>query len=229
MPARINPTLFDKLVADLDFDDVRDDPKVEGQVGRAATRRLYPILKIEREKAFAGQVPPALLVNTSPWAGDLAVALGASLQGRIDDAEAARTRAFDAAPDTPGRFNDQDFEWIADADPRFGPACEAVIHGRWGLVPVEPVRKITSDGPQDLRDLVWFPVEIEFKTGQGAAAILPVRYPGTRDATDANLRLARATDWREGSLGAEGLGQKLWSLGDGQDVGILALRHLAFA
>lgn len=49
MPARINPTLFDKLVADLDIDDVRDDPKVnEGQVSRAATRRLYPILKIER-------------------------------------------------------------------------------------------------------------------------------------------------------------------------------------
>lgn len=48
MPARINPTLFDKLVADLDFDDVRDDTKVEGQVSRAATRRLYPILKIER-------------------------------------------------------------------------------------------------------------------------------------------------------------------------------------
>ena len=48
MPARINPTLFDKLVADLDFDDIRDEPKVEGQVSRAATRRLYPILKIER-------------------------------------------------------------------------------------------------------------------------------------------------------------------------------------
>jgi type VI secretion system protein ImpF len=49
MPARINPTLFDKLVADLDIDDLRDDPKVgEGQASRAATRRLYPILKIER-------------------------------------------------------------------------------------------------------------------------------------------------------------------------------------
>jgi len=49
MPARINPTLFDKLVADLDIDDLRDDPKVnDGQVSRATTRRLYPILKIER-------------------------------------------------------------------------------------------------------------------------------------------------------------------------------------
>ena len=90
------------------------------------------------------------------------------------------------------------------------------------------MRKITSDGPQDLRDLVWLPVEIEFKTGQGVAAILPARYPATQGSTDSNLLLARATDWREGSLGAEGLGQKLWSLGDGEDVGILALRHLAF-
>ncbi len=49
MPARINPTLFDKLVADLDIDDLRDDPKVDqGQASRATSRRLYPILKIER-------------------------------------------------------------------------------------------------------------------------------------------------------------------------------------
>lgn len=49
MAARINPTLFDKLVADLDIDDLRDDPKVDqGQVSRATSRRLYPILKIER-------------------------------------------------------------------------------------------------------------------------------------------------------------------------------------
>ena len=185
--------------------------------------------ELEREKTFAGQSPPALLVNTSDWAGDLAVALSATIQGRQDDAQKARARAFDDAPDTPGQFGDQPFEWIADADPRFGPAFEAVIHGRWGLVPFDAVRKITSDGPQDLRDLVWLPVEIEFKTGQGVAAILPARYPGTQRETDANLLLAHATDWRDGPIGAEGVGQKLWSLGDGEDVGILALRHMAFA
>jgi type VI secretion system protein ImpE len=185
--------------------------------------------EIEREKTFAGQAPPALLVNTSPWAEDLAVALNALVQGRDDDAQAARERAFDAAPDTPGQFGDQAFDWIADADPRFGPAFEAVIHGRWGLVPFDAVRKITSDGPQDLRDLVWLPVEIEFKTGQGVAAILPARYPGARSETDANLLLARGTDWRDGPAGAEGVGQKVWSLGDDAEIGILSLRHLTFA
>lgn len=49
MSARINPTLFDKLVADLEIDDQRDDPKIDaGQVSRATTMRLYPILKLER-------------------------------------------------------------------------------------------------------------------------------------------------------------------------------------
>lgn len=49
MATLINPTLFDKLVADLDIEGVRDDPKIEtGQVSRASTLRLYPIMKLER-------------------------------------------------------------------------------------------------------------------------------------------------------------------------------------
>ncbi|WP_454718769.1 type VI secretion system accessory protein TagJ [Caulobacter segnis] len=184
--------------------------------------------ELEREDAFAGRTPPALLVGGEVWAGDLAAALGAATQGRDDDARAARERAFDAAPDTPGHFNDQPFDWIADADPRFGPTFEAFVHGRWGLIPFDAVRQITSEGPEDLRDLVWLPVEIEFKTGQSAGALLPARYPGTTHADSANLLLSRATDWRETPLGDQGVGQKLWSLGDGDEVGILALRRLVF-
>ena len=185
--------------------------------------------ELAREEVFAGRAQPALLVNTSAWAGDLAAALGLSAQGRHDEAEARRAVAFDAAPDTPGQFNDQAFEWIADADPRFGPSFEAVIYGRWGLVPFEAVRKITSDGPQDLRDLVWLQVEIEFKTGQSVAAILPARYPGSQGSGVAEMILSRGTDWRDGPGGACGLGQRLWSLGGDEDVGLLALRRLVFA
>lgn len=191
--------------------------------------------EIEREEAFAGRSPPALLVGGEAWAGDLATALNAAIQGRDDEAQAARDRAFAAAPDTPGHFNDRPFDWIADADPRFGPALEAIIHGRWGLVPFDAVRQITSDGPQDLRDLVWLPVEIEFKTGQSVGALLPARYPGMTQETDANLLLARGTDWRDAPLGARGVGQKLWSLGaeadqgESEDLGLLSLRRLVFS
>lgn len=184
--------------------------------------------EIEREKAFAGEAPPALLVNTSEWAGDIAAALGLLAQGRTDDSIAARDRAFEAAPDTPGQFGDRAFDWIADADVRFGPSFEAVIYGRWGLVPFDAVQKITSQGPQDLRDLVWLPVEIEFKTGQSVSSILPARYPGTQSADSANLVLSKETAWRDGPTGPQGLGQRVWALSDGDEVGILSLRHLTF-
>jgi len=86
----------------------------------------------------------------------------------------------------------------------------------------------TVDGPEDLRDLVWLPVEIEFKTGQSVGALLPARYPGTTREADANLLLSRATDWRDAPLGAQAVGQKLWSLGGDDEVGVLALRRLVF-
>jgi protein involved in temperature-dependent protein secretion len=185
--------------------------------------------ELEREKVFAGEGQPALLVNTSEWAGDLAAAVGFLAQGRDADSEAARDRAFDAAPDTPGQFGDHAFDWIADGDVRFGPAMEAVIYGRWGLVPFDAIRKVTSEGPQDLRDLVWLPAEIEFKTGQSVATILPARYPGTQGSDSADLVLSRGTAWRDGPTGPQGVGQRVWSLSDGDEVGILSLRQLTFA
>jgi protein involved in temperature-dependent protein secretion len=183
-----------------------------------------------REQVFAGQAQPALLVSGVDWAGDLVAAVGAFAQGRSDEGTARRDAAFEAAPDTAGTFNDDAaFDWIADADARFGPSFEAVIHGRWGLVPFQSVAKITSEGPQDLRDLVWLPAQIEFKTGQSAAAMLPARYPGTAESEDPDLLLSRSTDWRAGPSGEEGIGQRLWSLGESQETGILSLRRLTFA
>lgn len=189
-------------------------------------------LAIEAEKnraqVFAGQAQPALLTSSSPWAGDLAAALGALAQGRVDEAEARRDLAFDAAPDTPGELDGRPFDWIADADTRFGPALEAIIAGRWGLVPFDAIDSLRSEGPKDLRDLVWLPVELAFKSGQSVNALLPTRYPGSEACEDAALRLARRTDWRDEAWGEAGSGQHEWSLSDGSDVGLLSLRRLQF-
>jgi type VI secretion system protein ImpE len=167
-----------------------------------------------------------LLVSSSSWAGDLTAALSALCQGRAEDAEALRDRAFDAAPDTPGDLDGTPFDWIADGDARFGPAVEAIIAGQWGLVPFEAIERIESEGPKDLRDIVWLPVQLAFKTGQSVAAFLPTRYPGSEAREDASLRLARGTDWADQPWGQAGLGQHEWSLSDGADVGILSMRRL---
>ena len=181
-----------------------------------------------RAQVFAGGAQPALLVSSSAWAGDLTGALAALSQGRTADAEALRDKAFDAAPETPGDLDGTPFDWIADGDARFGPSLEAIIAGQWGLVPFDAIEKVESEGPKDLRDIVWLPVQLHFKTGQSVAALLPARYPGTEAQGDVSLRLTRGTDWADQPWGQAGLGQHEWSLSDGSDVGILSLRRLAF-
>ena len=187
-------------------------------------------LAIEAEKVratvFAGGEPAALLVASSTWAGGVASALGAWVQGREQDAKAWRDEAFDSAPDTPGELNGVEFDWIADGDGRFGPTIEAIIAGRWGLIPFDSIERMDSEGPKDLRDLVWLPAQIIFRTGHTANAMLPVRYPGAESSSDSGVRLARRTDWREDAWGPSGSGQHEWSLSGGQDASLLSLRRL---
>lgn len=181
-----------------------------------------------RAAVFRGEAQPALLVGSSPWAGDLAAALGAFAQGRTAEGEERRALAFDAAPDTPGELDGVAFDYLGDADPRFGPALEAIIAGRWGLLPLDAVSSIKTEGPKDLRDVVWLPVEIAFKSGQSVAGFLPTRYPGSETAENADLRLARSTDWQDSPAGQIGLGQHLLALSGGEERGVLEMRRLTF-
>ena len=177
-----------------------------------------------RAQAYAGKAPFAVLVSSSPWIDQLAQGLGELAAGRATEGAALRDAAFDAAGDTPGEIDGTPFTWIADADPRLGPCFEAVVAGRWGLVPFEAVTGIKTEGPRDLRDVVWLPVEMALRSGQSAAALLPARYPGTETASDA-LRLGRATEWD----GDVPLGQRLWSRDDGAETGVLDFREIVMA
>ncbi len=182
-----------------------------------------------RAEVFAGAQRIDVLANSDGWAHGLAQALEHFANGRVAEGEAAREAAFDAAPDTAGRFNEIGFDWIADADGRFGPAFEAIVGGRYGLLPFDAVERITCEGVRDLRDLVWLPVEIAMRSGQSIAGFLPARYPGTEAQGDAQEQLARATSWHADASGEAGRGQRLWTLSNGDDHGLLSLRLLELA
>ncbi len=176
----------------------------------------------QREAVFAG-TERVDIHGGSDWAWPIAEAIEAAAQGRSEDAGALREAAFDAAPDTPGEIDGVRFDWIADADQRFGPTIEAIIGGRYGLLPFAAIAELTSEGPRDLRDLVWYPVEVTLKAGPRIAALLPARYPGI--AADPAERLARATGWQDDGTGS---GQRLWATSDGEDHGLLSVRALRF-
>lgn len=182
----------------------------------------------QRADALEGKIPVIVHGQASAWADDLAQAIGCLARGDITQGEDLRATAFDNAPDTPGHLNDTQFEWIADSDSRFGPTCEAIIAGRWGILPFDQIERIESTGIRDLRDLVWYPVQIAFRSGQSIAAMLPGRYPATERHGQPTEKLARATRWVESSAGEHGVGQHLLSLSGGEEVGLLSLRSLVF-
>jgi type VI secretion system protein ImpE len=180
--------------------------------------------EIARGAACGGADPAELLHDAPIWAVDLANAFAA---GNADAAE-MRARAFDASPNTPGEVDGRPFDYLFDGDGRFGPAFEAVIGGRWGLLPFCTVEEIRTEGPVDLRDLVWLPAEVRLREGGSVAALLPVRYPGVETEADARLCLAQRTEWRDCGAAVHGAGQRVWTTSTGEDVGILSFRQIRF-
>jgi protein involved in temperature-dependent protein secretion len=187
-------------------------------------------IEAERERAevFVGRTV-ATVHGGSDWLHGVADAIHHFCNDRVAEGEAARDAAFDAAPDTPGVLDDVAFDWIADGDGRFGPCVEAIIAGRYGLLGFDAIDHIKSEGPKDLRDLVWYPVQIAFKSGQSVAALLPARYPGLDVDANPAERLTRATSWRDAPWGSAGSGQHLWMTSTGEEQGLLSLRLLKFA
>lgn len=179
-----------------------------------------------RAEVFAGTRTPLVFGDPEPWIAHLLQSIGLLAQGRPEQAAELRDQAFESAPATGGALDDRPFEWVADADSRFGPVFEAVLNGKYYWIPVHRLSSVTFEAPQDVRDLVWTPAELTFANGGQSIALVPARYPGSEsDANDA-VRLSRTTEWRD--LGADvyvGVGQRVFAT-DSEEIGLLEVRHI---
>jgi type VI secretion system protein ImpE len=181
-----------------------------------------------RREVFDGKRSPLVLGAPQDWLALMIEALRVDAEGRPDAAAELRARALEAAPATSGKLDDAPFAWLADADSRLGPVIEAIINGKYYWVPVSRLLRIEIDKPADLRDFVWAPATLTLENGAASVALIPTRYPGTERETDAALRLARATDWREQPGGAwHGVGQRVLTT-DQAEYALLDVRVLTF-
>ena len=170
-----------------------------------------------RARVFAGERSPLIFGEPAEWLALLIESLLVTGTDRQGEAQSLRQRAFEAAPASPGVIDGTPFDWIADADMRLGPVCEAVINGRYYWVPFERLTKVDLEAPVDLRDVVWTPAHFEFSNGGEAVGLIPTRYPGSERAEDDRLRLARKTVWNE--VGPDvfvGQGQRQFSTDAGE-------------
>ncbi|MFO1434479.1 MAG: type VI secretion system accessory protein TagJ [Candidatus Competibacteraceae bacterium] len=173
--------------------------------------------EVFRAEVFAGRRAPLVFGDPEHWVALLLEALQLTAQGQDARSQALREQAFEAAPPTSGRIDDQPFQWIADADSRLGPTLEAIVNGRYYWIPFHRIHRIQIEPPADLRDLVWTPARFTWANGGETVGLIPTRYPGSESRPDDGIRLARKTDWTEAAAGLYlGLGQRMLATDNGE-------------
>jgi type VI secretion system protein ImpE len=182
-------------------------------------RVFEPVIQCERLRAeiFAGRRSPNIFGEPMPWMGLLVQANEHVARGEYPAAQQLRDQAYEAAPATAGKLNDQPFAWIADADSRLGPILEVILEGRYCWVPFCRIKRIETEKPADLRDLVWLAARFTWTNGGEASGHIPTRYAGTETAPKGELRLARKTEWIEQAGGFFlGIGQRILATDEGE-------------
>ncbi|MET0123754.1 MAG: type VI secretion system accessory protein TagJ, partial [Candidatus Thiodiazotropha sp. 6PLUC9] len=125
-------------------------------------------------------------------------------------------------------LDEQPFAWLADADSRIGPMFEAIVNGRYYWIPMQRLKKVSIEAPEDLRDMVWTPAHLTFENEGEAVALLPARYPGTEQETDTALKLSRKTEWLTPADNLYiGLGQRMLAT-DQNEYPLLNTREIEF-
>jgi type VI secretion system protein ImpE len=183
-----------------------------------------------REDVFKGRRAPLIFGEPTAWLALLIEALRLDGAGDFKAAAACRANALEQAAPTAGTLNDEAFEWIADADSRLGPTLEVILAGRYYWIPFERIRRIEIEPPADLRDSVWMPAVFTWANDGQAAGLIPVRYPGTLEAKDNALTLARSTEWVAAAGGevedGRPLGQRMLTT-DANDYALFDVRTVA--
>lgn len=179
-----------------------------------------------RARIFAGEKTPLVFGDPEDWLARLLEAARLTAQGHHAEAEALRGEALEQAPALPGEIDGQPFEWIADADSRLGPVCEAIFNGKYYWVPFHRLQAISVEPPTDLRDFVWMPARLTFANGGESVALIPTRYPGSEKHAESEVRLARKTDWLQSAEGTYlGLGQRMFATDQGE-YPLMDVRHI---
>ena len=184
--------------------------------------------ELERIAVMNGARAPLVIGEPAQWLALLLQSLKLMGEGRYAQAAPLREQAFDQAEPVSGRIDGTPFEWLADADPRFGPCLEIVVNGGYSWVPFSRIRELKFEIPTDLRDKVWAPVQVTWSNGGEAVGFIPCRYPGSERAQDSEVVLARKTEWTD--LGGDcyvGSGQRMF-VTDAGDYPLLDIRILSF-
>jgi type VI secretion system protein ImpE len=168
-----------------------------------------------RRRVFREGIMPQFLVPPPEPVGKRLEAVNC-LRGN-QPAEAARllAEADAAAPAVAGLLNGKPFASLRDCDDLFGPVLEVMAHGDYYWVPLQQVESLAMNPPKFPRDLLWVPAKLAVRDGPAGDVLIPALYPGSHEHADDQVRLGRATDWKQADGGPVlGVGLRTFLAGD---------------
>jgi type VI secretion system protein ImpE len=188
----------------------------EAAVSMAQAYRTAIRCEILRARVFAGVRTPTVFGQPEPWIPLLVEANRLLAAGHPEQAAGLRDEAFEQAPAVSGTLDGEEFEWIADADPRLGPMLEVIVDGKYWWVPLHRIQRIVIEPPADLRDRIWQPANFVWSTGGDGVGFIPTRYPGLTASDDPSLLMSHRTEWTELNGWFLGRGQRMLATDSGE-------------
>jgi type VI secretion system protein ImpE len=183
------------------------DPNAE--VGAQIYRNALTAERL-RARVRSEGLAPSFILDPPPFTRLHLEAFNRLREGNAEESRALLEQAVDAQKAIGGEVNGQRFAEISDSDPFLGPVLELIIHDRYVWLPFVQIKRLTVAGPKKLRDLLWIPAELESINGPIGGAFIPVLYCGSSSHADDQVRLGRATDWKDVGTGlVRGYGQRL--------------------
>lgn len=197
--------------ADLQLEaTLRIDPSLAVPVG--TWRQLIRAAQL-RDDVFQRGAPPVFPGQPTERQAMLLQALTSLRAGETDTAAALCEGLETQRISQPRRVNGQQAADVRELDDLGAGLMEALgSNGRYYWLDLDRVQSLQLQEPNRPLDLLWRPAEITLIDGMVGKVFIPAIYPLAGETDD--LRLGRATDWREESGIVRGLGQRMWLVGD---------------
>jgi type VI secretion system protein ImpE len=223
--------LFELLAFSGDLDRARKQidaihyDEMERESARLAYRQLLDAEEARR-RVFRDGITPQFLTQPPEYLYKRLQAINCLRANQQAEASALLAEADEAAPPLRGALNGQAFDGLRDCDDLFGPVLEVMAHGDYYWLPLEQVETLHLNAPTFPRDLLWLPAKLSVREGQAGDVFLPVLYPGSHEHGDEQIKLGRATDWKQAESGpVRGAGARMFLVGD-EGVNLLEWREL---
>lgn len=194
----------------------------------AEFRQLLRADMARRQLRRDGRVPEFLGEPTAAQKALLA-AFVSLRSGNQEEAAHYAAEAETLRPCISGRHGEVAFDDFRDADDLCAGVFELLTTtGKYYWVPTERVASIEFHPPRRPRDLAWRRASIVVNDGPDGDVYIPVTYGNDDPACPEDLRLGRATDWKqEGDGPVRGLGQRTYLVGE-EALGLMSLATLTF-